>query len=62
MVSVEVHYRVEKVGFKRQMKVVEDTEMRGCWMCQTEARCTFIPDMKETVLQWYRVSDSRCGI
>jgi hypothetical protein len=32
MVSAEVYYGVEKVGFKRQMKAVEDTEMRvvGC--------------------------------
>jgi hypothetical protein len=50
MVSVEVHYGVEKVGFKRQMKAVEDTEIENCWVCQTEVRCTFISDMKETVL------------
>ena len=42
MVSVEIHYGVEKVGFKRQIKAVEDTEMSVVGCAKLKSGCTFI--------------------
>jgi hypothetical protein len=50
MVSVEVQYGVEKVGCKRQVKAVEDSEMRVVGCVKLKSECTFIFSMKETVL------------
>jgi hypothetical protein len=50
MVSVEVHYGVEKIGFKRQMKAVEDTEIRVAGCVKLKSGRIFVFDMKETVL------------
>lgn len=58
MVSVEVHYGVEKIGFKRQMKAVEDTEMRVVGCVKLKSGCTFILIRKKQCCSGIGVSDS----
>jgi len=41
---------VEKVGCKRQMKAVEDSEVRVVGRVKLKSGCTFIFSMKERVL------------